>query len=110
MTYDRIAEVGIDEIGRLYIRPATTSFEHIYRAAMQVNWDVSARRLFSPKPREWTYLDWFKHMIAAAVDEYGTELRLTTDTIWTAIPVSLRAEIQGVATGRQMCASHRQKT
>lgn len=97
MTEESIAEVGIDDEARLYVRPATASFDYIYRAAMEVNWDASTRRLFSPKPREWTYLDWFKQIIAAAADEYGTALRLTSDTGWTKIPASLRAEIEGFA-------------
>jgi hypothetical protein len=99
MTHDNIAEIGIDENGRLWVRPAVTSFDYIYRAALQVSWDSSTRRLISPKPREWTYLDWFKRLIAAAADEYGTALRLTADTQWTAIPADLRADIEGVATG-----------
>ena len=99
MTQDSIAEVGIDELGRLYVRPAVASFDHIYRAAMKVNWDASTRRLFSPKSREWTYLDSFKQIIAAAEDEYGTALRLTPDSDWTDVSAALRAEIERLAAG-----------
>ena len=72
MTDDTIAEVGIDEEGRLYVRPSTQSFEHIWRAAMQVNWDVAQHRLFGPRPREWSYVDWFRKIVAALADEYDT--------------------------------------
>lgn len=99
MAQETIAEVGIDEVGRLYVRPTSTSFDFFYRAAMEVNWDAATRRLFSPKPREWTYLDWFKQIIAAAADEYGTALRVTPDTAWTNIPAGLRAEIEGLPNG-----------
>ena len=76
MAQDDIAEVGIDVVGRLYVRPISTFFDYIYRAAMEVSWDAATRRLLSPKPREWTYLDWFKQTVAAAADEYGTVLRV----------------------------------
>ena len=97
MREDTIAEVGIDGNGRLYVQPTSTSFDHIYRAAMEVGWDMSKRRLFSPKPREWTYLDWFKQIVAAATDEYGTRLRLTPDTVWSDVPPALRAEIASLS-------------
>lgn len=97
MDQDSIAEVGIDELGRLYVRPMSTSFDYVYRARMDVNWDAATCRLLSPKPRQWTYLDWFKQIIAAAAGEYRTALRLTPDTRWTDVPADLRTEIEGLA-------------
>ncbi len=97
MVEDTIAEVGIDEEGRLYVRPSAFSFEFIYRAGMEVNWDATKCRLFSPKPREWIYSDCFKQIVAAAADEYGTALRLTAKTDWSNLPAPLRAEIIAVA-------------
>jgi hypothetical protein len=93
MREDSIAVVGIDEQERLYVQPSSMSFDHIYRAAMEVNWDASQRRLFSPRPRQWTHLQWFKQIVAAAAEEYGTRLRLTPDTIWSNVPAPLQAEI-----------------
>ena len=87
---------GIDEEGRLYVRPSRSSFEHIYRAAMEVNWDSPKRRLFGPKPREWSYVDWFKQIVAAPADEYGTTLSLTGDTIWSNVPFALQIEIEAL--------------
>ena len=63
---DFVAEIGIDPEGRLYIRPYESSFEFIYREAMEVHWDADTRRLISPKPRQWTYVDWFRQIISAA--------------------------------------------
>lgn len=97
MTQDTIAEVGIDEEGRLYVRPLTSSFEHIWRAAMDVNWDASKRRLFGARPREKTYVDWFRQIVAAPADEYGTVLNLTTDTAWSNVPTSIRLKIEALA-------------
>jgi hypothetical protein len=61
---------------------------------MEVNWDKQTRRLFGPKPRHWSYADWFKQIVAAASDEYGTHLRLNADTVFVNVPTPLRAEIE----------------
>jgi Integron Cassette Protein Hfx_Cass5 len=97
MTRYTIEEVGIDEEGRLYVRPSRSSFEHIWRAAMEVNWDAPKRWLFGPKPREWNYVDWFRQIVAAAADEYGTTLSQTANTNWFNVPSALRAEIEAVS-------------
>jgi hypothetical protein len=96
MREDSIAQVGIDGDGRLFVKPTSMSFHYIYRAGMEAGWDASERRLFGAKPREWTYLDWFKQIVAAAADEYRTRLRLTPDTVWSDIPPALRAEISSL--------------
>jgi hypothetical protein len=96
MREDSIAQVGIDVDGRLYVKPTSTSFDYIYRAGMEVGWDSSERRLFSPRPREWTYLDWFKQILAAVADEYRTRLRLTPETVWSNVPTAVRAEISSL--------------
>jgi len=96
MTDETIAEVGIDAEGRLYVRPSQRSFEHIWRAAMQVNWDESEHRLFGPKPGEWSYADWFRQIVAAPADEYGTRLSLTSETVWSNVPAFVRAEIEAL--------------
>lgn len=90
----RIAEVGIDPGGSLYVTPEDSVFPMIYRAAMQVSWDTHHERLFSPRPVEWTYRQWFKQILAAVFEEYGVRLSLTADTIWANLPDALRDEIR----------------
>ncbi len=89
----RIAEVGIDPCGSLYVKPDGGTFPMVYRAAMQVSWDAQNERLFSPTPIEWTYRQWFNQIVAAVFDEYGVKLCLSADTVWTDMPGQLRAEI-----------------
>ena len=67
--------------GRLLVRPKVCTFPYIYRAAMEVGWDPDNRALFSPKPREWSYLRWFQQIVAAAADEYGVRLVVTPYTV-----------------------------
>ncbi len=94
MQIEAIAEVGIDDERRVFIRPASGDFEHIYRAAMEVYWDRATERLSHPAPRGWTALQWFRQIIAAMADEYGVQLRPTDKTIWSNVSADLRADIE----------------
>jgi hypothetical protein len=93
MHQDTIAEVGIDLEGRLYVRPRTATFPFIWREAMEVHWDVAGGFLHSPVPREWSYADWFRRIVAAARQQ-AWELELTADTVWTNIPADVRFSIE----------------
>jgi hypothetical protein len=93
MTTDKILEIGIDEKERLYIKPKNERFTMIYRAAAEVHWESNGQYLYSPKPREWTYLDWFMHIIDVVRSEYGCRLLLTPQTSWTNVPNDLRQQI-----------------
>ena len=92
MKTDPISEVGIDPQERLYVRPATMSYPMIYRDAVEVNWDPERSVLFSPKPRKWSYLEWFCHIVRTA-DSDSCRLVLTTDTHWVNIEPNLKSDI-----------------
>ncbi|MBL7683157.1 MAG: hypothetical protein JNK00_07315 [Flavipsychrobacter sp.] len=92
MKSDKIIEIGIDNEERLYIKPSTSQFLYIYRSAVEVHWDNTKKILYSPKPRDWTYLKWYNHIIATALD-YGYLLKLTEKTEWVNIPKDLKTEI-----------------
>ncbi len=94
MRDDVIAKIGIKDDGRLCIWPTNERFELIYRSAAEVHWDRDDKFLYSPKPREWSYLDWFKHMTAIAMDEYGVRLKTNSPTDWTNIHSDLKTEIE----------------
>ena len=90
---DNISEVGIDDTQRLYVRPEKQTFEYIYRAAAEVDWDNNEKYLFSPKPGEWSNFDWYRQIIIATKGEYGCQLVLTDKTQWTNIPNELKDQI-----------------
>jgi hypothetical protein len=93
MTSDNIAEIRVDATERLCVVPQSKSFPYIYRAAMEVQWDDKARHLYSPKPREWSYAQWFRQIIAAVKQEYGCTLVITASTRWQNIDDSLKTMI-----------------
>ena len=95
MTTDKILEIGIDDKERLFVKPKTENFEFIYRDASGVNWDINGQFLYSPKPTEMTYFDWFRQIILATKGEYGCELKITSETNWTNIPNELKNQICG---------------
>jgi len=93
MKSDKIVEIGIDDQGRLYLIPENESFTLIWRSATQVHWDSYKASLYSPRPQEWSYYDWYCHIISVVKDEYGCKLIIATDTKWINIPEQLRNEI-----------------
>jgi Integron Cassette Protein Hfx_Cass5 len=91
-----VAEIGIDEAGRLLVRPQGETFEHIYRCAMEVHWDQDLACLFVPKPRKWSYVDWYRQIVAAVRAEYGRDLVVSGNTRWTNVPADLRRTIEAI--------------
>src|SRR5258708_1022645 len=95
MRTDAIEAVGIDEDGTLWVKAATTAFPLIYREAKEVYWDAECLRLYSPRPREWSYAAWFKQ-IRDAAREQGVVLKLGPATAWSGIGPELQ---QALASG-----------
>ena len=97
MREEPIAEVGINNDGGLYVRPARRlDFEHVYRAGMGVYWRPSDGALYGPPPREWSYADWFRQILSALTCEYGVALKLTKTTSWVGLPDDARRSIEAL--------------
>jgi Integron Cassette Protein Hfx_Cass5 len=90
---DPIIEIGIDGSERLFVRPSLNDYEQIYRAAMEVYWDRGTQFLYSPKPRDWTYADWYSQILGAVLTEYGRQLVIDDDTVWTNVALDLKNAI-----------------
>ena len=93
MGSDNILEVGIDQEGRLFIKPEKSKFPLIYRSATEVHWDNRKNILYSPKPREWSYIDWYRYIVTTVNSECGCKLKLTSETIWISIPDTIKQEL-----------------
>lgn len=93
MTFDEIIEIRIDAAERLYLKPAKEDFKYIWRSAAEVHWDEKGGFLYSPKPREWSYFEWYAHIESVVGDEYGCRLQLAKEVKWSNIPENLKAEI-----------------
>ncbi|MCA0202667.1 MAG: hypothetical protein LCH56_17870 [Proteobacteria bacterium] len=90
--------MGIDDFDRLYVRPAhgNSALPFIYRAGMGVAWDETRQVLFPRPPSQdnWTQYEWFRQIIAAAIDECGIRLRMGTETKWSGVSDELRMQIE----------------
>jgi len=90
---DEIIEIGIDEKDRLFIKPKIERFTLIYRTTTEVHWDDKGLFLYSPKPREWSYFDWYMQITSVTEKECNCKLLLTPRTTWTNIPNDLKKQI-----------------
>jgi len=96
---DAIAEIGINEKGQLYVKPSKKAFPLMYREAMEVHWNSEQSYLYGPKPREWSYLEWFQQIFKAALEQ-GCELRVSSQTSWVNVPGELQQQIVGEQSGK----------
>jgi len=90
---DYIKEIRIDDLGRLLVFPEKEKFSLIWRSAAEVHWDGNGLFLYSPKPREWSYFDWYARIVGTVKSEYGITLLLTKDTLWVGILDDLKKQI-----------------
>ena len=73
--------------------PGRRSSRSSIAPALEVGWDVSARSLHSPTPREGDYVGWYRRLVTAAAQEYGCRLRLTERTVWIDVERGIRAQL-----------------
>jgi len=86
-----IADVFVDEQQKLCVRPELPhNFAHIFRSAMEVHWCDATRCLYSPVPREWSYLRWYEQIVSAVLGEYGVRLSTTDKTTFHNVPDEVR--------------------
>jgi hypothetical protein len=93
MISDQIIEIGIDNLERLYIKPKKVKFTLIYRTATEVHWDNEESFLYSPKPKDWTYIEWYRHIIHVVDVECSCKLIINKETIFTSIDEELKEAI-----------------
>lgn len=79
--------------------PQSARFPYVYREAMEVHWDATGNYLFGPRPREWSYIDWFRQILKAASTQ-GCSLVVAGTTRWSNVPEDLRVEMTALAQAR----------
>lgn len=95
VTEEFVTEIEIDSEGRLLIKPAHSAFSDLYRAgAWGFRWEESTKRLVGPKPEEWLYTDWFRHIVTVIASQYGLALRLAPTATWISVSPELRQGIE----------------
>ena len=92
MRRDVVARIEIDSEGRLHVVPASETFPHIWREAMEVHWDTDRHSLYGPPPREWSRARWLRQILDAAQTQ-GCELLVTDETEWIGVEPAVKAEL-----------------
>jgi hypothetical protein len=93
MDTDDIATIGINEQGQLYIKPCVKQFTLIWRSATKVHWNDRESCLYSPTPTEWSYMDWYEHIVTVIADEYNCKLIVGENTLWLNVNNELKSQI-----------------
>ena len=92
---ETIEKIEILETGQLIVVLASggdPGYQYIYREAAEVSWDNALKAFKSPSPREWSYSDWFQHIVTVA-GNFGIALCLTDETSWVNVPPQTKEEI-----------------
>jgi hypothetical protein len=92
-----VESITIQENGCLLVKPVgnpSKMFRFIYRAAMEVDWEEESQSFICPKPRKWSYFDWYRQVITAVVSEMGTLLKITENTLWQNVSTELKNQIK----------------
>ena len=92
-----ISAVKRDDRGWLRIYPLHARYDLIYRAAAGVDWENKEGFLHAHEPREWTYPQYFAHIVSVVASECGDALKLTPDTQWMGVPDDIRRQIESVS-------------
>ncbi len=91
-----VGEIKINEVGELLVKPAINPgriCRFVYRAAIEVDWHEESQSFICPKPREWSYFDWYKQVVAAVVSELGISLKVTNGTVWVNVSPQLQEQV-----------------
>jgi Integron Cassette Protein Hfx_Cass5 len=59
MKSDAIVAVELDGECKLHLFPATQEFPYMHLEGIEVHWDERRNSLYGPRPRQWSYAQWF---------------------------------------------------
>lgn len=97
MESETINAIEITSSGQLLLlieSGGNPSYQYVYREAAGVYWDNDRKGFKSSEaPREWSYSDWFNHIIAVVKTGLGIEMKLSNDVTWLNIPEDVKNEI-----------------
>lgn len=96
MKIEIISKIEIAKNGEMFIVLASGGKSHyhmIYREAAEVYWDEVRKGFKTPKPRQWTYKEWFEHVIKVAAN-CSIFLELSNKTRFINVPLSVIQEIK----------------
>ena len=95
MNTENISRIEILDGGELILileSGGNASYQHIYREAAEVYWDKELKGFKSPKPRQWSYLEKYLHIVKVA-ENCSILLSLSPSTEFQNILKNIKDEI-----------------
>ncbi len=97
MRQETINTIEIMNSGKLLLAlkgDGNSEYEHIYREAAGVYWDKEKKGFYSnEEPKDWSYIDWFAHIIRTVDTGLGIKLKLGTNINWINVPQNIKDKI-----------------
>lgn len=93
MTTDNIKAISIDDEGKLRIYPSSTTYDNIHKSVAEVHWDAEDKFLYSPSPRDSSYLQWFIYIVFMINSKCGNLLIIDGKTEWMGFPEETKNQI-----------------
>lgn len=88
-----IKEVLIDPILGLAVKPIDRNYEFIWRDASGIRWSDEVEALVAYEPLRWNLIDLFLQMRFVVRNEYGDDLTITSDTIWSNLTSDVKVKL-----------------
>lgn len=95
MNTEIISRVEILDSGELILileSGGDAGYQHIYREAAEVYWDKELKGFKSPKPRQWSYLEKYLHIVKVA-GNCSILLSLNSNAEFQNVPENIKDEI-----------------
>ena len=98
---ERINKVEILDSGELLLALESggkSEYQYVYREAAGVYWDNELKGFKSTIPTgEWTYSQWFSHIVDIVKTGVGVEISLANEVVWGNIPEQTKTQILSLA-------------
>ncbi len=99
MELEEVSKVEINHKGELFIclkSGGKAEYQHIYRQGREVYWDSEMKGFKSPPPRQWTYLQWYKHILDVVSEAIKLKLIISNNTEWINVDDELKKILSSI--------------
>ena len=93
-----VAEIEIDQHGRLLVLPAgiDPGRQFIYRTASGIRWEESSNAFVAAAPENWEHGKFLAHLLHEVRGELGESLRITDQTRWVNLAPEIRRALSTI--------------
>lgn len=98
MKKEIISAVEVMDSGKLLLvleSGGSNSYQYVYREGLGIYWDNEKKGFHSNEGLggDWSYSDWFMHIIKVVKTGVGVDLCLSEDVIWSNISEKIKNDI-----------------